>query len=131
MNSSVAMNVLYVYFDFDVKKDKLKWSGSFDDLKAFVLTVIDEETAETTTWRSPSGNLQVGHVGGEAQKSILLLLLWAPTDVGEKHCQVCPNRLVAGQELVVTRLAKSKNTYLEEEKSIALEEQVKDHIESK
>ena len=49
MNSSVAMNVLYGYFDFDVKKDKLKWSGSFEDLKAFVLTVIDEETAETTT----------------------------------------------------------------------------------
>ena len=52
MNSFVAMNVLYGYFDFDVKKDKLKWSGSFEDLKAFVLTVIDEETAETTTWRS-------------------------------------------------------------------------------
>ena len=25
-----------------------------EDLKAFVLTVVDEETAETTTWRSPS-----------------------------------------------------------------------------
>ena len=53
MNSSVVLNVLYGYFD--VKKDKLKWTGSLEDLKAFVLTVIDEETAETTTWRSPSG----------------------------------------------------------------------------
>ena len=48
MNSSVVLNVLYGYFD--VKKDKLKWTGSLEDLKAFVLTVIDEETAETTTW---------------------------------------------------------------------------------
>ena len=53
MNSSVVLNVLYGYFE--VKKDKLKWTGSLEDLKAFVLTVIDEETAETTTWRSPSG----------------------------------------------------------------------------
>jgi hypothetical protein len=53
MNSSVVLNVLYGYFD--VKKDKLKWTGSLEDLKAFVLTVIDEETAETTAWRSPSG----------------------------------------------------------------------------
>ena len=90
MNSSVALNVLYVYFDFDVKKDKFKWSGSFEDLKAFVLTVIDEETAETTTWRSPSGNLQVGHVGGEAQKSILSLLLWAPTDGGRSIVRCVP-----------------------------------------
>ena len=47
------MNVLYGYFD--VKKNKLKWTGSLEDLKAFVLTLIDEETAEATTWRSPSG----------------------------------------------------------------------------
>ena len=44
-------------------------------------------------------DLQVGHVGGEAQKNILLVLLWASTNdnVGEKHCQVCPKRLVASQ----------------------------------
>ena len=53
MNSSVVVNVLYSYFD--VKNDKLKWTGSLEDLKAFVLTVVDEETAETTSWRSPSG----------------------------------------------------------------------------
>ena len=47
MNSSVVMNVLYGYFD--VKKNKLKWTGSLEDLKAFVLTLIDEETAEATT----------------------------------------------------------------------------------
>ena len=43
-------------------------------------------------------DLHVGHVGGEAQKDILLVLLWAPTNVGERHCQVCPKRLVASQE---------------------------------
>ena len=45
-------------------------------------------------------DLQVGHVGGEAQKSILSVLLWAPTNVGEKHCQVCPKRLAASQKLI-------------------------------
>ena len=35
---------------------------------------------------------------GETQKNILLLLLWAPTNVDEKHCQVCPKRLFASQE---------------------------------
>ena len=44
-------------------------------------------------------DLQIGHVGGEAKKNILLVLLWAPTNVDEKHCQVCPKRLVASQEL--------------------------------
>ena len=49
----MVMNVLYGYFD--VKKNKLKWTGLLEDLKAFVLTLIDEETAEATTWHSPSG----------------------------------------------------------------------------
>ena len=53
MISSVVMNVLYGYFD--VKKNKLKWTGSFEVQKALVLTQIDEETAEATTWRPPSG----------------------------------------------------------------------------
>ncbi len=39
--------------------------------------------------------LHVGHVGGNAQKNILSILLWAPASVGEKHCLVCPKRLVA------------------------------------
>ena len=43
-------------------------------------------------------DLQVDHGGGEAQKNILLVLLWASTNVGERHCQVCPNRSVASQE---------------------------------
>ncbi len=34
-------------------------------------------------------DLHVGHVGGEAQKNILSILLWAPASVGEKHCLVC------------------------------------------
>ena len=40
-------------------------------------------------------DLHVGHVGGEAQKNILSILLWAPASVGEKHCLVCLKRLVA------------------------------------
>ena len=43
-------------------------------------------------------DLHVGHVGGEVQKNILSVLLWAPANVGEKHCLVCPERLVASQE---------------------------------
>jgi hypothetical protein len=45
-------------------------------------------------------DLHVGHVGGEVQKNILSILLWAPASVGEKHCLVCPKRLVASQELL-------------------------------
>ena len=43
-------------------------------------------------------DLHVGHVGGEVQKNILSVLLWAPANLGEKHCLVCPDRLVASQE---------------------------------
>jgi hypothetical protein len=43
-------------------------------------------------------DLHVSHVGGKAQKDILSILLWAPASVGEKHCLVCPKRLVASQE---------------------------------
>ena len=43
-------------------------------------------------------DLHAGHVGGEVQKNILAVLLWAPANVGEKHCLVCPERLVASQE---------------------------------
>ena len=43
-------------------------------------------------------DLHVGHVGGEVQKNILSVLLWAPANVGEKHCLVCPEGLVASQE---------------------------------
>ena len=44
-------------------------------------------------------DLHVGHVGGEAHKNILSILLWAPAVVGEQHCLVIPERLVASQEL--------------------------------
>jgi hypothetical protein len=44
---------LYRYFCY--KKNKLKLAGSLEDLKAVVLTEVDEEIAENTTWRSPSG----------------------------------------------------------------------------
>ena len=44
-------------------------------------------------------DLHVGHVSGEVQKNILSILLWAPAVVGEQHCLVIPERLVASQEL--------------------------------
>ena len=43
-------------------------------------------------------DLHVGHVGCEAQKNILSILLWAPAVVGKQHCLVMPERLVASQE---------------------------------
>ena len=43
-------------------------------------------------------DLHVGHVGGEVQKNILSVLLWAPAVVGEQHCLVIPEGLVASQE---------------------------------
>ena len=52
-NSLHAIDILFGNFCY--KKDKLKWVGSLQDLKAFVLTEVDEEIAENTTWRSPSG----------------------------------------------------------------------------
>ena len=50
---TTVSNVLYGYFGLN--KSKLKWSGTLEDLKAFVLTEISEEIAENTSWRSPSG----------------------------------------------------------------------------
>ena len=44
-------------------------------------------------------DLHVGHVGGGVQKNILSALLWAPANVGEKHCLVSPERLIASQQL--------------------------------
>ena len=52
-NSLHTIDILFGNFCY--KKDKLKWVGSLQDLKAFVLTEVDEEIAESTTWRSPSG----------------------------------------------------------------------------
>ena len=43
-------------------------------------------------------DLHVGHVGGEVQNNILSILLWASAVVGELHCLVIPERLVASQE---------------------------------
>ena len=52
--------------------------------------------------------MHVSHVGGEVQKNILSVLLWAPANVGEQHCLACPERLVASQEL--SRPSKPGNT---------------------
>ena len=40
---------------FGLKKNKLIWTGFLEDLKAFVLTEVDETIASNTTWRSPRG----------------------------------------------------------------------------
>ena len=40
-------------------------------------------------------DLHVGHVGGEVQKNILSVLLCAPAVVGEQHCLVIPEGMVA------------------------------------
>jgi hypothetical protein len=53
MNSSTVINALYSFFGKN--KNILTWSGTLEDLKAFVLKIVDEETAESSTWRSPSG----------------------------------------------------------------------------
>jgi hypothetical protein len=53
MNSSTIANVLYR--NFNIKKNKLIWSDSLEDLKALILTEVDEDTAQGTTWRSPIG----------------------------------------------------------------------------
>ena len=47
LNSQISINtVLYDYFCS--KKNKIKWTGTLEDLKAFVLTEINKETAERT-----------------------------------------------------------------------------------
>ena len=53
MASLATVSALYRHFN--IKKNKLKWSGILEDLKALVLTEIDEETAASTKWRSPGG----------------------------------------------------------------------------
>ena len=45
-------SVSYSYLCF--AKNKIKWTGSLENLKAFVLAEVDDETAEKTSWRSPS-----------------------------------------------------------------------------
>ena len=53
INSSPVSDILGDYFG--INKNKLQWKGALEDLKAFILTEIDEETAANTTWRSPGG----------------------------------------------------------------------------
>ena len=58
IKSQRSMNsVLYSYLCF--AKNKIKWTGSLENLKAFVLAEVDDETAERTSWRSPSGGTWV------------------------------------------------------------------------
>ena len=53
MNTSSASDI----FDgcFDIRKNKLQWKGTLEELKAFVVTEVDDETAAKTTWHSPGG----------------------------------------------------------------------------
>ena len=53
MISSTIANVLQGHFN--IKRNKIIWTGSLEDLKALVLTEVDEDTAQNTTWRSPGG----------------------------------------------------------------------------
>ena len=53
MISSTIANVLYGHFN--IKRNKIIWIGSLENLKALVLTEVDEDTAQNTTWRSPGG----------------------------------------------------------------------------
>lgn len=52
-------------------------------------------------WNILIVDLHVSHGGGQAQKNISSVLLWAPASMGKKHWLVCPVRLVASQEYVV------------------------------
>jgi hypothetical protein len=44
-----------LYGNFCLKKNKVKWTGTLEGLKAFVVTEINENTAESTSWQSPGG----------------------------------------------------------------------------
>ena len=57
MNSLSVTNSLCVHFC--LKSSELKWKGTLEDLKVFVLTEVDEETARSTCWTSPSGGTWV------------------------------------------------------------------------
>ncbi|CAB4006226.1 Hypothetical predicted protein [Paramuricea clavata] len=69
MNTSPVTDVLYGFFGLE--KNKLTWLGT---LKAFVLTEIDESTAESTTWKNNEENLSESlniHESDEATNSKL------------------------------------------------------------
>ena len=51
LNLSTASLIVF----FGQTKSKLTWSGTLNDLKTFVSTIIDEKAAESAVWRSPSG----------------------------------------------------------------------------
>ena len=53
MNTSPVSNILGG--NFDGKKNKLQWKGTLEDLKAFVVIEIDEETAASNNWCSTGG----------------------------------------------------------------------------
>jgi hypothetical protein len=52
---SLNLSTASLFGFFGQKKNKLTWSGTMNDLKSFVSTIIDEKAAESTAWRSPSG----------------------------------------------------------------------------
>ena len=64
--------------------------------------MFSDNLVQNFTMKYPSIlDLHVGHVCGGTQKNILSVLLWAPAVVGEQHCLVISERLVASQEFPV------------------------------
>ena len=57
MDPTTTLSIWYDYFC--LKRNKLKWSSTLADLKAFLHDDIDEETAANSSWRSPSGRTWV------------------------------------------------------------------------
>jgi hypothetical protein len=57
MDPTTTLSIWYDYFC--LKRNKLKWSSTLADLKAFLHDDIDEETAANASWRSPSGGTWV------------------------------------------------------------------------
>ena len=83
MNLSTISNVLYGYFNN--KRNKLIWTGLLEDLKALVLTEIDKDTAQSTTWRSSSG-------GKLSFESKVLSITWHSKSISiseEKKAMTC------------------------------------------
>ena len=57
MDPTTTLSIWYDYFC--LKRNKLKWSSTLADLKAFLHDDINEETAANSSWRSPSGGTWV------------------------------------------------------------------------
>lgn len=57
MDQSATVSIWYDYFC--LKMNKVKWTRSLGDLKAFLFTELREKNAANSSWRSPSGGTWV------------------------------------------------------------------------